>query len=182
MWVNGPNRIQFYSSILLPNYRNLTESTIKLMFALLAINNQDYFKTKAVSTLIDYLWSKNRRYHYVLGFIYSVYLLLISVYIGLGDERNIPLETSIVVMAIVMFLYECSRFYSLKTSYFRNIKNPFDMVYFIFIIALIAVRYQNEQAILTRQWLYATAIIVGYIRWISFLRLFTITRKKILIH
>jgi hypothetical protein len=68
----------------------------------------------------------------------------------LGDERNIPLETAIVVMAVVMFLYELSRFYSLKLSYLSHLKNPFDMAYFIFIIALVAVRYHNEQAILTR--------------------------------
>ena len=158
------------------NYSLSSHDIRNLVRSLLKVKNPQIFETKIVTNLIEYLWKSSRNFFYIVGFLFSVYAVLVSVYTGLGD-RNLGLEIAIFVFSIVFLLYE---FFEAKAGgfheYFLSIWNYLDALGGALVPAtIIAVWCGKDEEV--RSWLFAFVLAYIYARWLSFFRMFSQTRR-----
>lgn len=100
-----------FISVLLWNldFYLISDDMLKFVRALDGVNNDEIFKTKAIKVFVNYLWKKSRRFHFGLVFVYSIYMLLLSIYAATNneaDENNVALEVILFGGSIGFLVYE----------------------------------------------------------------------------
>ena len=106
-------------------------------------------------------------------------MIFFSVYIALGT-RILPLEIVIICLASLILGGEVLQMYTLKGKYLSSVFNFADVVNSILMIAFIAARIADNDNSLALEWISSLAILLGYLRWISYLRYFKTTSKQLL--
>jgi len=173
----GEEMITFSSVVLNLDYNIISDHMLALTWILLYDCDKEILKTKVVTTLSDYLWKSSRSVPYILAVFYSALIILLSVYIA-SDSRNIPLEVIILILSCGLLFIEILQFQILRLTYFTNHGNVVDLLFFMLVNATIIYRFITDENDLTRHWLYASCIILGYPRWISYFRLVNSFSKK----
>src|SRR5690242_12166891 len=87
-----------------------------------------------------YLWQKNTRYQFIMGALFSILMILISVYDGLG-VRNVAFEVVILIYGVGFFFYEVLQLFLMRKNYFHSIWNCADFSYFILVIVTMITRF-----------------------------------------
>ena len=171
LYEKGQNRITFQALKLHLDYNPTSDDMLKTATTLSGVNNEEIFSTKAVSSIVEHLWKSGRRFHLASALLFSVLMILFSVYVGLG-ERTLGLEVSILIISCFFMVCKILQAYKLRMKYLSSVWNLGDTVFFGLMIATIGTRISNNEDELARSWLYSVVIIIGYLRWMSYLRLF----------
>jgi len=175
----GQDQIAFSALKLKLDFSHLSDDMLNNVLTLNELDNEEYFRSKTISSLINHLWHKSRIFHGVVGLFFLALMVLVSVYIGLG-ETNRGLEISILVLSSLFTIYEGLQVVLLRMRYFKSIWNFVDISFFLLIIATMITRLADNDHELARHWLLSIIIITGYIRLMSYFRLFTPTSNLLL--
>jgi len=145
---------------------------------LLEVNNQEVFETKAISVLIDYLWTCSKKFHYFFGALFFILTILISIYTGLRSSELI-LEIPIFVLGLFFLFYEIFEVSSIGfNAYFTMIWNYVDCFGTLILPPSIIAIWCGAEGDL-KEWLLSFMIVYAYSRLISYFRVFDQTRKLI---
>lgn len=159
------------------NFNPNSKHLLQLMRVLLLLDCDEIFRTSAIRMLIDYGWRNSRNFIIVNSIIYSVSMILFSVNLGL-KERHLPFEIVNFVIAVMMLFYEFIQFSATPKIYIREIWNVIDVLAVnLRIASYILVWSGVDQSVFA--WFVAFAFLFGYLRWISYLRIFKSMSKKI---
>jgi len=152
---------------------------INTCIALQGCDNEEFFKTRAVSTLIEYLWNSHFNYLFLQTAIFSILMMITSVYIGMG-ESELGFEITILVFGSLFFIVELIQLfkYGIK-RYYTSLWNTIDLLFCITLLGTMIARIAGLEEGLTRAWLYTVILILGYVKWIIHFRIFGATRKLI---
>lgn len=168
------------------NYKPTSDDMLSLTQALRTIRSEEVFKTQFVKKLIHHLWAKTKFVTFTCGAIYSLYMFLFSVYIGLG--QSIPAyEAVLLCFNSLLLVAEIAQMHMLRSKYLKDAWNLIDLVQNFLAMTFIALRLDrsrvhnnvddNADRTLAEQWMSSLAILTGYLRWVSYLRIFTPTRN-----
>lgn len=160
------------------NYSKSSDDMYNLVMTLLEVKNQEVFETKAISVLINYLWSQSKNYHYFYGTLFFVLAVLISIYSATGG-RYLFLEVPIFLLGVFFLMYETFEVASIGFSaYFTMIWNYVDCFGTLILPpSMIAIWCGAEGDL--KEWLVSFMIVYAYSRLVSYFRVFDQTRKLI---
>jgi len=173
---DGQDQVLFRTLMLRLDYNIISDDMFKCVVMFSHIKNEEFFRSRAIVNLIDHLWRRSKPFMKVMAVLYSVLIILVSLYIGFG-EGYLAFELVILAMTSLFIIAESLQIKTLKKDYFTSIWNWTDLAYFILVFTAIISRFANFQDTLFMNWMYSGIIITGYLRWTSYLRLFLTTSK-----
>jgi len=171
--------IGFKSMSLNLDYNPISEDMLNTCIALQQCDNEEFFKTPAVSTLIDYLWNSHFNYLLFQTFIFSILMIITSVYIGRG-ESELGFEITILVFGGLFFAMELIQVFKYGIiSYYSSLWNVIDLLFCVTLSGTMIARIAGLEEGLARAWLFTVILLSGYLKWIIHFRIFGATRKLI---
>lgn len=151
------------------NYDPHSKDMLRLIKALKRVTNEDIFKSQAASILTQYLWTKNRYIHYVLTILFSILMILLSIYSAF-EFRSTPLEVIILTLSLLFFLYELFQLHFTPFKiYLTQIWNLFNIIFTTILIITIVLQWISLPQY-TKNVLISISLFFGYIKWISYFR------------
>lgn len=177
---SGQDKITFLATMPYLDYKPTSDDMLNLTRSLTAIKTEEAFQTAFVERIIEYLWEETWSVTLICSLVYSVYMLLFSVYIGI-EKPYLAYEIVILCMTCFLLVAEGLQAYLLRSRYFQDVWNAADLVQGFLVLVFIALRingdhhseaYQSKQRVLAEQWVSSLAILSGYLRWISYLRIY----------
>ena len=174
----GDERVNFTSTMVYQDYEVTSDNMFKTALVLSSIKGEDTFKTPIVTKLIEHLWKRAKLTIIILSLYYSILISLFSVYVGMS-QRNLSVEIVIICMSVLSLLGESLQAYELKENHFSSIFNSLDVIIPTLMIAFVGTKIAGSQNLLAQEWLSSLAIMLGYLRWISYLRFFKTTSKSL---
>ena len=172
------NKIDFQSLMLRLNYQPTSEDMLNVVQTLSTIDNEEIFRTAALSRLIVYLWKPTKKYHLVLAILFSILMIAIFVFF-VNKQSDIALLSVIVVLTPIFIVLELIQLRNNGLQHFESFWNYVDAFF------LIAVPFKAIESLMSQDaddngmldslqssWVCVTVIFVGYVRWISFLQIF----------
>jgi hypothetical protein len=169
---DGKDLLEIRSVILAIDHRLGSNDSMNLLHILKNSSSEEIFETKAITKFIDHMWKLHRRWQAVIAFLYTVMVILLSIYIGRGEQGNLGLEISVNAISGVLLLLEIIQWIKLKKYYARNLFNLLDISITAYIMAVMIHLYGNNDTLEVRGWLFSACIFFSYARWLGFLRLF----------
>jgi len=164
--------IRFKSMTLSLDYNPISEDMVNTCIALLICDNEEFFKTKTVSTLIDYLWNSHFSYLLFQTIAFSILMVLTSIYIGRGDSE-LGLEITILTLVTSFLSMELVQVFKYGfLGYFKSLWNIIDMVFCVTLSGTMIARIAGLEESLARAWLFTVILISGYLKWIIHFRIF----------
>jgi len=91
----------------------------------------------------------------------------------------LPYEIALLVTSVLFTLNEFWQVFQLKKNYLQDLWNWLDLSQLLLTIAFLITRLADNENELARAWISTIIIILGYIRWISLLKIFKPTRNLI---
>ena len=187
----GQDQLTFTTTLTHLDYDPTSNDMLALISTLKHVRDEEVFKSSIVAKVIDHFWRTSKNVFRVCMFFYSAFMVIFSVYIGLG-ERNLGLEITIICLAALLTLGVGLQLYTLRSYYYYDPWNVADTLEntltFIFIgLKLgstnkhIRELINDENGILAQEWLASLIILIGYMRWVSYLRYFKSTSKTFII-
>ena len=167
--------IEFKSVSLNLDYNPISEDMINTCIALQGCDNEEFFKTQAVSTLIEYLWNSHFNYLFLQTVLFSILMIITSIYIGMG-ESELGFEITILVFGNLFFIVELIQIFKYGIErYYTSLWNTIDLLFCITLLGTMIARIAGLEEGLTRAWLYTVILILGYVKWIIHFRIFGAT-------
>lgn len=163
-------RVDFRTNALCLNYNVVSEDMHRTVVCLLKRRNEDLFKTQLISKLIDHLWNQIEITLAILFSQFSVLMISFSLYIGL-EKRDAFLEIVFLIYSVGFLVGKVLQWWDQRMNFFLNIWNILDIFCFGFLIAYAALRLADTNKHLC-QWFSFIVIVLGYLRWMSYFRLF----------
>lgn len=146
-----------------------------LMEILQGLNTDEIFQTKAVRTIIAYGWQISRCYIYAVSFFYCITMVFFSAY-ALLHEPHLGVEITDFVLAALLLLYELAQCLSCYEMYAKDYWNLVDLAAASTRIAMHIVVWTNDDLNL-KAWITSFALLFGFFKVISCLRLFERTSR-----
>ncbi len=175
----GDDLIKFQALTLNLNYNLLSDDTFDMILTLDQFENEDIFRLRTVSFFIDYCWERTVSHHIKLGVLFSTLMILLSAYVSL-DQSNIILELAITACSVLVLIYEILQMYVLRKTYFTSPWNWTDIIFSILVLVFMFMRIMDiDSEFFVDSGLYLVCLLIGYLRWVSYLRLFSSTSKNI---
>ena len=178
IYTPGQERVYFNTTMLHCDYDVVSDDMLDTALVLKSIRAEDVFRTPVIARIIDHLWEETRWAIISTSLFFSILMILFSVYIGLG-MRILPLEIVIICLASLVLGGEVLQMRILKDKYLSSVFNFADVVNSILMIAFIAARIADNHDSLALEWISSLTILLGYLRWISYLRYFKTTSKHL---
>lgn len=158
------------------NYNPYSKDMLRILKCLNRVTCEDIFAAQTVSVLVEYLWHKNKFFHCVMAAIFSVLMVVLSIFSAIG-RRDLPMEIIIFVFAIFFTFYELFQIkFTPLPIYFRQVWNWIDLAFDAILILNIVFLWTDALRI-TRQWFMSLSLLFGYLKWISFFRVIDQTSK-----
>mmetsp|Transcript_22567 Transcript_22567/g.19560 ORF Transcript_22567/g.19560 Transcript_22567/m.19560 type:complete len:360 (+) Transcript_22567:1882-2961(+) len=143
------------------------------------VDSEEMFRAKSVSVLIDFLWKKSSYFHNRLAFLFSVYMIIMSIY-GLLKEPNVAIEVLLFIFGLGFLMYEIIQSWASGYSvYTKDIWNGIDLIENLLVCISMIVFWSVDIDDLSRNWLISLILMLGYGKWISFFRVFESSRTLI---
>ena len=169
--------IGFKSISLNLDYNPISEDMINTCIALQQCDNEEFFKTQTVLTLVNYLWNSHFKYLLSQTIIFSILMIITSIYIGMGDSK-LGLEIIILTFGSLFCVMELTQMLNYGfISYYSSLWNVIDSVFCITLSGTMIARISGLEEGLARAWLYTVILISGYVKWIIHFRIFGATSK-----
>jgi len=177
IWSDDAEQVDFRTNILHLDFDITSGDMNKTIKCLSVQKSEDIFKTPLVSKIIDHLWAQIQVTLFSLFMAFSLFIVLFSVYISL-ENRCLPIEIILLSCSGVFLVGEVFQIYDQKKEYISNVWNYLDICCLLLMKAFIITRLCNSSNQLARSWLSSVIIIVGYLRWMSYLRIFKSTSNR----
>jgi len=177
IWDDGQEQVNFKTNFLLMDYNVTSIDMQNVIKSLIKQKNEEIFKTQMVAKLIDYLWKQTRVILEITFVTFSIFMIVFSVYVCLED-RHLPYEIFLLVFTGILFWAEILQMLHLKENYLKDPWNWLDITHLCLTTAFIVTRLCNTHDELARAWISSVLILMGYLRWVSYLRLFKPTSKS----
>ena len=183
----GLDVVVFKAAVPYFDYSPTSDDMFMLVKTLITLKSEDVFRSPIISKIIDHLWKETKFTTIILSLIYSVFMLLFSIYVGLG--QNIPaFEVVIICSALILLMLEVCQILILRSKYFNERRNVIEMGQSLLMIVYMGLRLDDsrkrkteedlsENRLLLEEWISSLLILVGYLLWISYLRFFKSTSK-----
>ena len=161
------------------DYGRSSEDMIELVERLSKVTNQDIYKTDAVSLFISYLWQGIQNFYIMLAALFSLQVILLSIYTGTGSSNDL-VEATVLFIALFFILYETIEMKSEGfKSYISSVWNYFDIPGNILIAYTIISGWLSDEEKETRAWLFSMCLAFIYLRWISYFKIIKQTRSLV---
>ena len=161
------------------NYHPYSSDMMTLMKTVNYVEDEEIFKTDFVKMLVEYLWRHTYTFYGTLMVLFSFLIILFSIYIGMNENR-FGFGIAVFCLATFFFIYEILQMiFTGITMYLSDIWNLFDLSYQLFLMGTLITTWivPEKQDDLVLQWLKALCVLFGYLKWLSFFRVFSQTRK-----
>mmetsp|Transcript_35714 Transcript_35714/g.32183 ORF Transcript_35714/g.32183 Transcript_35714/m.32183 type:complete len:119 (-) Transcript_35714:274-630(-) len=103
--------------------------------ALSKCSNEEIFKTRAVSSLVEYIWKNSRSYHYFYIFFFAVYMVMLT--IGALDKTTggwndyVVMSMASLQMAYIILLFLVSVGHSKDIWNYLDFLNHLNIIFYI---------------------------------------------------
>jgi len=174
----GTAQIEFCSNFLYLDYDILSQDMKNVTDCLKKQKGQDIFTTPAIAGLIDYLWQQAEKPLLIFFALYSAFIIALSVYLTF-DDGSLAYEITLLVASVLFTANEFWQMSHLKKNYLEDIWNWLDLTQLLLTIAFLGTRLVDNENGLARAWMSTVIIVLGYVRWISLLKIFKPTRNLI---
>jgi len=164
------------------NYHPYSSDMMTLLKVLKCVDNEEIFKAEVVKMIIEYLWRHTYNFYGILTIIFSVLMILLSVYLAV-DEKKVGLSIAIFSLSAFFLLYEIVQMWVTGIMvYLFDIWNIYDLAYELLLMGTILAIWidPEDQYSLAMNWLKSLCILFGYIKWLSFFRVFSQTSNYLL--
>ena len=178
IWDDGQEQVMFKTNFLLMDYNVTSTDMQNVIKSLRKQKNEEVFKTQMVNKLLDYLWKQTRRILEITFVIFSIFMIIFSVYVCLEDP-SLAYEICILIFTGSLVWAEILQMLHLKENYFSDLWNWLDVTHLCLTSAFIITRILQDENELARAWISSILILMGYLRWVSYLRLFKPTSNFI---
>ena len=187
----GQDQLIFTTMLTYLDYDPSSDDMLALISTLKLISDEEIFKSPIIAKVIDHLFKTSKNVFRICIFFYSAFMIIFSVYIGLG-KRNLGLEITIACLAALLTLGEGLQLYTLRSYYYYDAWNVADTLENTLTFIFIGLKFgstnshilkliNNHNGVLVQQWLASLIILIGYMRWVSYLRYFKSTSKTVTI-
>ena len=177
IWEDGEEQIHFRTNFLDLDYDVVSPDMEKLIVCLLKQNNEEVFKTPLIRKIIQQLWNQSRVLLRISFFVFSIYMAAFSIYLTF-DEHSLPYSLALLLFSIFLCFIEALQIYHLRENYFKDAWNVLDVTHPVLTIIYIIMRLAEYDNSLALAWISTIIVVMGYLRWVSHLRLFKETSKK----
>lgn len=167
----GEDAIVFNTIMLHCDYDVASDDMFDVALALSSITSEDTFKTATISHLIDHLWQEAKPGMIASTIYFSILMILFSAYIILS-QRSAGLEVTVIVLSVGIIFGEVLQARALRSNYLSSIYNSLDLLYSLLMITFMAMRLASAGQGTAQAWVSSLAVVAGYLRWVSHLRLF----------
>jgi len=178
LFTKGQKQIDFKANILNLDYNLMSQDMDKTIKSLQQQKAEEIFETRLVMKLIDHLWEKTKVFLRFVFVSFSLFIIALSVFLSIED-RCVPFEIVILCCAGFFLSIEVLQMINTKGKYFTDPWNWLDLTFYPLTIAFVIVRMLGNENELVRGWISAFIILSGYMRWISYLRVFKPARHLI---
>lgn len=166
----GQEEVHFKTNFLHLDYNVASEDMSIAITSL--INNQDdsILQTRAVTGLVAHLWRQSQLFLAMNLAMFSAFIVGLSVYIAL-QRSHVPFEAALITYSGLLLCGELLKFSSLKSQYLPSSWRLIAFLHLVLTIIFLAVRLaQKDKNNLALSWVSAIVILVGYLLWITHLR------------
>ena len=178
IYKEGGESIDFQSLMLKFNYNCTSEDMRDIVQVLSDTENEEIFNTAALSRLIVHLWKPTKKYYLVLGLLFSILMIAISIFFA-NKQNNVILVAVILVLTSIFIVLELMQLRSNGIRHFESFWNYVD-AFFLIAVPFKAVEGllnadQNNDDLtdgLQSSWMCVGILFVGYVRWVSYLQIF----------
>jgi len=167
----GTTQVEFRSNFLNMDYDISSQDMNVMIDRLKEQENEEIFKMPVIVRLIDHLWGQAEMPLLIFFTLYSAFIIVLSVYLAL-PERSLAYEIVLLALSVLLTVNEFCQIFHLKRGYFENLWNWIDLVHLFLTIAFLITRIADNDNELARAWISTNIIILGYIRWVSLLKIF----------
>ena len=174
----GQDAVEFKVNPFLMDYNITSNDMLNISLTLSEVQNQEMFEHPVIVNLIDHLWKETYRASLLIFLLFSCFMTLISVYIGL-QQKIIGLEVINLILATLYLIGEFQQMRLNWRKYRHNLWNWADVLFSSLTIAFFLARLAGTEYTLAMQWIATLVIMIGYLRWVSYLRLFDFLRNLI---
>ena len=172
----GTSNIVLYHFRIPLNLVPYSKQLMELMKKLPMLDCDDIFQTNAIKFLIEYSWHCSLRYIQFNSLIYTISILIFSVYAG-RMHTNLAMEVIDFSICSYFMLNEINQLSFDWSSYVKDFWNYNDLpAYLLRILTYLLIWTGCSHTV--RSWMIAFALLFGYLKWISSLRLFDSTSKQ----
>jgi len=178
---NGIKRLEFKTLRAKLKYYTYSDDMLNIVEALRKVKDEDnLLENSVLHYIIEYLWNRCKRFHYQTCFLYSLNMILFSMYSVEKKEQRV-MEILIFLITLLFVLYEFAQLaHSSLKQYFSSGWNCVDIFGNSFIIAKIGLAwagfsFESEES----QWVTAIALFFGYIKWVSYFTIIDSTRNLV---
>jgi len=172
----GTAQVEFRSNFLYLDYDILSQDMNDLIGCLKMQKGEEMFKMPVVMRLIDHLWGQAEKPLIIFFALYSMFTIGLSVYLTLKD-RCLPYEITLLAISVLFTANEFWQILNLKTSYLEDLWNWLDLAHLLLTVAFLIARIADNDNELARAWISTLIIVLGYLRWISLLKIFKPTSQ-----
>jgi len=178
IWKDGETQVSCQTNFLCLDYNVNSQDMQMMVDLMIKQKSEDFFKTPLISRLIDHLWNQTR-IPLITSFIaFSIFMGGLSAYLCLS-ERNLPFEVVLLALCGVFIANEGLQIYDLRKDYLSNFWNWLDISHLLLTVAFLITRLADDDNELARAWISTMVVMLGYLRWVSYLRIFQATRNLI---
>ena len=174
----GQDAVEFKVNPFLMDYNITSNDMLNISLTLSEVQDQDIFEHPVIVNLIDHLWKETYRASLLIFLLFSCFMTLISVYIGL-QQKLLGMEVINLILAILYLIGEFQQMRLNWRKYQHNLWNWTDVLFSGLTIAFFVARLVGTEYTLVMQWIATLVIMIGYLRWVSYLRLFDSLRNLI---
>jgi len=174
----GTVQLEFRSNLLCLDYDILSQDMNEISDCLKTQKSEDFFKIPAITRLIDHLWKQAETPLMIFFAFYSAFIIALSVYLTFQD-RSLAYEITLLAVSALLTVNEQWQLVNLKMAYLENVWNWFDLAHLLLTAAFLIARIADNENELARAWISTFIIVLGYLRWISLLKIFKPTRNLI---
>lgn len=170
------------------NYEFESEDMMNLIYQLKKSHNDAIFNSAPVKILTEYVWTNNVKLHQRMAFIYMIFLILYSVWVGDRANRNDGLSVVAFIFGMVFLPYEIIQFKVLGIrEYFSSIYRTLDLGRMLLLIITFIYIWgkdytfdaNDESSLRTKGWLLSITLAMSYAKFFSFFRIREKPRKFI---
>jgi gas vesicle protein len=174
----GTSQIEFRSNFLCLDYDILSQDMNEMSECLKSQKSEEFFKIPAINKLIDHLWKQAETPLMIFFAFYSAFIIALSVYLTFED-RSLAYEITLLATSALLIANELCQLVNLKMDYLTDAWNWLDLAQLFLTAAFLIARIAENDNELARAWISTFIIVLGYLRWISLLKIFGPTRNLI---
>lgn len=152
------------------NHHLFAKKHYNLLLALHECQNLEIFRTRIISTLVEYDWHRCYPWAFLISINYFIFIALMSVHaLGVLDEE--PMDYIILIYSCFFLLYEAAQAIISPKMYFKVIWNYMDIArMLLLLIYLIGIWSEDNKQSYGMKGVLAFFLLFGYIKAIGYLR------------